>query len=359
MTKSPVVQDDLLVQIGDQDLRDLMFLLEWPFFGLSHIPSKKVHNFTSPDGKTYLRCSPGARGGPTQNDHDILIYFISMLHRMNEERRRQGLSKNQTLRLNNETGSYEIEASDDAVLALIEESETDKDGDAKLSFVAHDLLKLLRRQTGQRAYNQLKQALFRLRSASIETNIGPDTGRNRGFGWISRYEFVEETLADGSKRMKNIDVWITPWVIQALTAVNSVLQINPAYFELTSGIEKRLYQIARKHCGKQNSFSISLPKLAAKVGTSQEIRQFKAELLKVIKADNIPDYVLALVEPEPMPGRKRVPADRLIVSFTPRKGPWISRRVLSQAEREAERANGTDLDASAFIIEDQEDDEDR
>ena len=48
-----------------------------------------------------------------------------------------------------------------------------------------------------------------------------------------------------------------------------MLTITRDYFELESGIARRLYELARKHVGAQPQWRIGLDKLAAKVGTSR------------------------------------------------------------------------------------------
>jgi plasmid replication initiation protein len=69
-----------------------------------------------------------------------------------------------------------------------------------------------------------------------------------------------------------------------------VLAISPDYFKLDGGLERRLYQLARKHVGKQRQWRIGLPLLAQKVGSAQQLRFFKRDLKRVIDADSIPDY---------------------------------------------------------------------
>jgi plasmid replication initiation protein len=106
------------------------------------------------------------------------------------------------------------------------------------------------------------------------------------------------------------------------------LSISPQYFELEGGLERRLYQLARKHVGRQRQWKIGLPLLAQKVGSAQELRFFKRDLKRIIEADNIPDYRFAVngesnieVSPEASDAGfvlKNVPNDRLMVIVTPK-----------------------------------------
>lgn len=63
-------------------------------------------------------------------------------------------------------------------------------------------------------------------------------------------------------------------------------------------MERRLYEIARKHCGNQKSFRIGLERLQEKTGSQSEPWEFRRMLTKII-ADNdthghIPEYDFCL-----------------------------------------------------------------
>jgi plasmid replication initiation protein len=198
-----------------------------------------------------------------------------------------------------------------------------------VQFVAHDFLKLTHRGTNRGSYELLKDALFRLRSTTVETTITSGGQRNhRGFGWIDTFEIVEDERPDGSRRMRAVEITLSDWMYRALTKERRVLSISPQYFELEGGLERRLYQLARKHVGRQRQWKIGLPLLAQKVGSAQELRFFKRDLKRIIEADNIPDYRFAVngesnieVSPEAADAGfvlKNVPNDRLMVIVTPK-----------------------------------------
>jgi plasmid replication initiation protein len=69
--------------------------------------------------------------------------------------------------------------------------------------------------------------------------------------------------------------------------------LNRNYFRLDGGLERRLYELARKHCGQQSSWTISLELLHKKSGFAASLRKFR-QLLKQVAADNrLPEYTLA------------------------------------------------------------------
>ena len=59
-------------------------------------------------------------------------------------------------------------------------------------------------------------------------------------------------------------------------------------------MDRRLYEMARKHVGQQPEWRIGLEKLARKTGSSRGLRAFKHDLLQIIERDTIPDYRLGL-----------------------------------------------------------------
>ena len=69
-----------------------------------------------------------------------------------------------------------------------------------------------------------------------------------------------------------------------------VLTLNPIYFQLRSPLDRRLYELARKHCGNQDKWRIRIDKLQKKCGSKQERKHFVKHLRETIEADHIPDY---------------------------------------------------------------------
>jgi len=69
-----------------------------------------------------------------------------------------------------------------------------------------------------------------------------------------------------------------------------VLTINRNYFRLRKALERRLYELARKHCGRQELWEIGLSKLKEKVGSTSELYKFRYQLKQIIEADRQQDY---------------------------------------------------------------------
>ena len=281
--------DELIFDtVVDTPLRDDRVLMEFPFFSLTKRPQMKPLTFERDDVRIVV--SPGPRGIASVWDRDVLVYATSKVNEALE----RGEKVSRTIR-----------------------------------FTAREFLVLTHRGTGKASYELLKDALFRLRSTTVETTITSAGQRNhRGFGWIDSFEIVEDIRVDGSRRMSAIEITLSDWMYRALTKERRVLAISPEYFKLDGGLERRLYQLARKHVGRQRQWKIGLALLAQKVGSSQDLRFFKRDLKRIILSDALPDYRFAIngetnieVDPALVAGGlklRTVPNDRLIIIVTPK-----------------------------------------
>ena len=115
------------------------------------------------------------------------------------------------------------------------------------------------RGDGATQYRRLIPALDRLQETQIKTEIETN-GKiiTKAFGWIDGYEVISGR--DG--KLHEFAVTLPPWVYNAILG-DEVLSIGRDYFTLPP-FERRLYELARKHLGKQAEWKIGLAKLKAK-----------------------------------------------------------------------------------------------
>ena len=172
------------------------------------------------------------------------------------------------------------------------------------------MLRVTRRHTGKNGYQEIYDALFRLRSTTITTDIQSGGEREtRGFGWIDSFRILTKENKAGNRVMQGLEITLNDWTFRALVKDRRVLAINPAYFDLTGGLERRLYEIARKHVGRQAEWKVSLLLLAKKCGTMQRnLRRFKFDLKELAELDRLPDYQLFLVNDHASPTAKAMEA---------------------------------------------------
>jgi len=241
-------QDFFIADIFDASPKDDLASMEHPMFSLATQPDMDVRLYRSEGGDT-IEVQPSLIGLPTIWDKDLLIYCISQLMAGIN----LGREPSQVIRI-----------------------------------TAHDLLVSTNRPTGGDHYKRLENAFTRLRSSQIITNIMTNGTRiKRGFGFIDYWEIVEKSDIDN--RMVAIEVKLSDWLYGAVLGTE-LLTINRQYFRLRGGLERRLYEIARKHCGAQSRWSISVDKLRSKSGAKSPTKAFRNQLKKVVAADILPDY---------------------------------------------------------------------
>lgn len=256
-------RDFFILDIADVVPKDDTASMEHPLFSLATKPDMRQLTYES--GENSLTVIPSGKGLPTIFDKDILIFCVShLVHRKN---RGQPIGK-------------------------------------KVRFSARELMIATNRPTGGEAYKRLEQAFIRLRGTTFKTNIR--TGgkiETRIFGMVDEGGFVVK--GDGSYRLDYCEVVLSDWLMRAIEAAE-VVTISEDYFRLARPLERRIYEVARKHCGHQPRWQIGLEKLQAKTGSNAPLKRFRMNLREIITADTTPDYRIELA------------ADDLVI-FRPRK----------------------------------------
>ncbi|WP_332461484.1 replication initiator protein A [Proteus mirabilis] len=91
--------------------------------------------------------------------------------------------------------------------------------------------------------------------------------KQKNFGLIDKWRILEEKK--GRLDIGMVEVTLPDWLYQGITK-NKVLKINSDYFRIRKAIDRRIYEIARKHCGYQKSFSLSIELLHLKSGATSK-----------------------------------------------------------------------------------------
>ncbi len=114
----------------------------------------------------------------------------------------------------------------------------------------------------------------------------PARRRTKAFGLIDAYEAVTR---GPENRLEELRITLSEFTFDATLALE-VLSIDPDYFKLRKGTEKRLYELARKHCGDQGRWKIGLDLLQKKVGSRQPLFKFRAAVRAISEANTLPGY---------------------------------------------------------------------
>ena len=242
-------QDFFLAQIFDAPLKDDQATMEHPMFSLSKTPDLKIRVYEH-NGNT-ITITPSAAGLATIWDKDILLFTISCL----VEAQNRGLPIGRSVRLR-----------------------------------ARDLLVYCNRGTSGAEYDALAKAFERLAGTRIRTDITTGKKRSRhGFGLVESWSIVERTT---SNRMASIELTLSEWLYNAIVATE-VLTLSRDYFRLRKGLERRLYELARKHCGLQAKFTIGLATLLKKSGATSSLREFRRQIREITLSNALPDYTVS------------------------------------------------------------------
>jgi hypothetical protein len=110
-----------------------------------------------------------------------------------------------------------------------------------------------------------------------------------GFGLIESWQILRATRGG---RMVQVAVTLSDWLFRAVLA-KSVLTLSRDYFRLRKPLERRVYELARKHCGRQPDWRISIPVLARKSGSASPMRVFRRMIRDMMAEDHLPEYSLA------------------------------------------------------------------
>jgi plasmid replication initiation protein len=239
-------------------------LMVWSLFSLSK--DKVVSLPPYDDGTVKIKVTGSAEHGvATCYDKDVLIYLASLL----QDKLNRGETPSPTL-----------------------------------VFTANDWAPVVGVRAAGTAYDRLLGALMRLKTTTVLTNIETGgEGEDSAFSWLSDYKVrYRRDSRTGEKVMHGIKVTLCDWVYRAVLRDRRMLTYDPAYFSL-SPLERRLYEIARAHCGKQRGFKMGIEKLRLRAGVRSELKDFKRDLVKLSKCKNpLPGYGLSVIDP-----RKRIP----------------------------------------------------
>ncbi|WP_411614552.1 replication initiator protein A [Gilliamella sp. BG4] len=228
-------------------IRDEIASMEHPFFALK-AGDTRVREYKN--GKTTVTIKPTADGIATIFDKDIWIYAISKLQ--------QAINNGETV-------------------------------DRKIYFTPYDFFITTNRDKGGRSYKELEKTLSRLSGTRIKTNIKYSESKQETieFGLIDSWRILEEKK--GKLDIGMVEVVLPNWLFEALKK-KQILKISIDYFRIRKAIDRRIYEIARKHCGNQYDCEISLQKLHLKTGSTASKAEFKRSIKKLSKENNLPDY---------------------------------------------------------------------
>lgn len=235
------------IRISDAQFKIDVMSMEAPVFAISKNVEKNKEEFqwSSVDGKIKLTVIPSVLGRPTIYDKKILIYIISCL----VQRKNDRLPISKTVK-----------------------------------FPIYDYLTATDCRAGGDEYISFEEGLDRLKTNSFKTNL-----KSNNIEVTSLFSLIDSYhLHKVNKKIEYAEVTLSDWIFNAIEGFN-VITINQEYFRLKP-LEKRLYEIARKHVGNQAEFKTRTQHLWKKTGSVGALKEFNRMLKAVIESDSLPDY---------------------------------------------------------------------
>lgn len=245
-------KDLFICDVGDAVFKDLIQHMEHPFYALSKKSDTRIRRYES--GGNWIEIIPSVKGLATIYDKDILIYCISQ------------------------------------IMSKLKNGEKLQTPRVKIN--TYELLRFANRGTAGKDYDALSAAIDRLAGTRIRTNI--QTGgeeQYENFGLIDAASIRRKNGLNG--RLLSCEIKLSDWVFKAIQN-NEVLTLHPDYFRLRRPLERRIYELARKHCGHQVKWQISTKNLLNKSGSQSSLAQFKYMISGLVKTNHLPDYTVAI-----------------------------------------------------------------
>lgn len=271
-------------------------VMAFPFFALSK--GRRMQPITYTDDYVTIEVRPSQTGVATIYDKEILLYIASLL--VSQMKRKEAPSQ-------------------------------------EYSFTAHDFIRVIGANRSARSYQRIHGALERLQGTQIKTNIeAGGEGEDGFFSWVSEAKMTYTKGADGTKRLSRVKVRLCDWLYRAIIKDQKILTYDSCYFQL-SPIERRLYELARVHCGQQRFFHIGLAKLQKKVGSEDRPAKFKSALRDVESRQPIPEYDMFVVDDPHSDGARMITGAGFGVQVS-KRNPMVLFRPKGRLRPERRRA---------------------
>jgi plasmid replication initiation protein len=178
----------------------------------------------------------------------------------------------------------------------------------RIRFVPHDCLKQLRRGTGGKDYKELAASIRRLKMTTVITNLREDdtNGEERAFSWLTSYSIPKRYSATPMTSHEDQgtpdparpwEIELPPWLYNAILRRREILAVHPDYFDLTGGLERWLYRLARKAVpdkAEVAAIHFRMETLHERSGTTRPLKKFAFDIRRMAQAQPLPEYSISI-----------------------------------------------------------------
>lgn len=265
---------------GQRSFRSERLLLMNPLFPLGSKPLHRAREkrWSEEGVNLYIRQSPGEFGLATQFDFDLLAYIITLIVKAKNE---------------------------------------GKPVTPRVRFAIHDCLKFVNRPTSGRSYELFLLSMKRLLTTTTFTNLESSGARfDAGFNWLQSFKTGRRTTAAGREVMTYAEVVLCDWLFEAILS-DDVLALDREYFDLTKGLDRKVFQLARAHLGAKSCWPIGVERLQLKTGYEGKKDRFLFDLKGIVRRQPFSEWFVILshdgrempnylIDPDTISGRKNV-----------------------------------------------------
>lgn len=257
MSGNLVLQQELFPLKEASSFKDDLELMSLPFFSISKSPRHTPieHRYNIAGFERYVRVTGGEKGIATVWDNDILIYARTL---------------------------------------IMKRLDAGMEPSNRVAFNVYDFLVATGRQTSGSYYARFLDGLVRLKTTTVTTNIAAgDFVEETGFGWLQSYRLRKHGRRGEERIAVGCEIVLCDWIFNAIIS-QRVLTVRRPYFQITGGLERKLYLIINRHLGNQKHWTIGVEKLRERCGAENDLRRFRYDLKKIVEADGFEDFTLKL-----------------------------------------------------------------
>ena len=233
--------------ITDAILTALSLETDFPLYALSHKPD--VGGIKYEQDGNWMEISPSVGGRPTVYDKDVLLYCTYHIKR----RKRAGEQLSSTIDIN-----------------------------------LPELLTFTQRGTAGKNHTALSYSIARLASTLFTT--GAKSGVDTFFRLLSSYSMKKKYGPD--EHLSSCVVTLSDIVFNAIVS-NQGMTLNSDYFRLRKPLERRMYELAVRHCSQQPNWGIQVESLLKLSGSQSAEKQFRQMIAHLIQANRLPEFLVA------------------------------------------------------------------
>ena len=144
---------------------------------------------------------------------------------------------------------------------------------------------------GGRDYDALTDSIDRLHGTNFRTNVLSEG--IRADEWFGIIDGARTKKDEVTGKILSIQLKFSEMVRHSIRQ-RDVLTLHPHYFRLRRPVDRRVYELGRKHCGQKPSWACFVKTIWEKSGSKSSLREFRRMLKPAVANEEFPDYSLFL-----------------------------------------------------------------